>query len=207
MAEQPPAERTPVALSLPIAGRPVERADAARNRRKILTAAAGIVSRAGITALSLDEVARVAGVGVGTVYRRFGDRAGLIFALLDEEERQFQSAFMQGPPPLGPGGPPAERVRAFLHALVDRVEAQRELLVAAETSSPTARFTSGPYTIYHIHLVTLLGLARPGVDAHFVAAALLAPLSATFLTFQRRERGFAVDAIKAGLDDLLGLGL
>jgi hypothetical protein len=55
--------------------------------------------------------------------------------------------------------------------------------------------------------VTLLAQARPGTNAHFVAAALLAPVSATFLSFQRRERGLPVEEIKAGLDDLLTLGL
>ena len=55
------------------------------------------------------EVAAAAGVGVGTLYRRFGDRSGLAYALIDERERAFQSAFIEGPSPLGPG---AERVRS-----------------------------------------------------------------------------------------------
>ncbi|MFD0487880.1 TetR/AcrR family transcriptional regulator [Saccharopolyspora spinosporotrichia] len=89
---------------LPIIGqRPTERADAARNRRKILLAASRLIAENGAEHLSLDEVADAAQVGVGTVYRRFRDRAGLVQSLLDERERQFQEAFMQGPPPLGPG--------------------------------------------------------------------------------------------------------
>lgn len=208
MSETPPAAHVRVPVVLPNGGPPVvERADAARNRRKILAAAAHIVAADGVGGLSVDEVARVAGVGVGTVYRRFGDRSGLIFALLDEEERRFQAAFMHGQPPLGPGGSPAERARAFLHALVDRVESQLELLALAETSSPTARFSSGPYAIHHTHLSTLLAQARPAINASFVAAALLAPVSATLISFQRREHGLTTEAIKAGLDDLLGLAM
>src|SRR5690606_40488482 len=91
---------------------PAERADAARNRRRILAAASEIVATRGASSLSLDEVARAAGVGVGTVYRRFGDRAGLVSALVDEREVEFQAAFMNGPPPLGPGAPPEQRLRA-----------------------------------------------------------------------------------------------
>ncbi|GAB1644480.1 TetR/AcrR family transcriptional regulator [Krasilnikovia sp. MM14-A1259] len=193
---------------LPIAGQPVlERADAARNRRRMLGAAARIIATDGVKALTLDEVAKAAGVGTGTAYRRFGDRAGLIFALLDEEELQFQTAFMCGPAPLGPGAPAPERIRAFLHALVDRIASQLEMLLAAETSSARARFRSGPYTIYHTHLATLVAQACPGVDQHFVAAALLAPVSATQLSYQIEDRGLATDVIKSGLDDLLHLNL
>lgn len=114
---------------------PTERADAARNRRKILDAAARLVAAEGAAGLSLDLVAKAADVGVGTVYRRFGDRAGLVFALLEDRERRFREK-LDGPPPLGPGAPPGLRVRAFLHALVDLVEEQRELLLLAEASSP-----------------------------------------------------------------------
>ena len=198
----------PATPGLPVVGQPpAERVDAARNRRKILDAAARILREHGSQALSFDELSRAAGVGVGTVYRRFGDRAGLVFALLDEGEREFQESFLHGPPPLGPGASAADRIHAFLHALVDRIEAQVDLLLVAETSAPHARYRSGPYSLYHTHLVTLLAQARPGTNAHFVAAALLAPVSATFLSFQRRERGLPVEEIKAGLDDLLTLGL
>ena len=57
------------------------------------------------SAVSMDDVARAACVGTGTLYRRFGDRAGLALALLDEHTRAFQDALIAGPPPLGPGAP------------------------------------------------------------------------------------------------------
>ena len=82
---------------------PRERADAARNRARILEAAADLVAERGIDAVSMEDVARAACVGTGTLYRRFGDRAGLALALLDEQTRDFQNALISGPPPLGPG--------------------------------------------------------------------------------------------------------
>ncbi|RLU89267.1 TetR family transcriptional regulator [Streptomyces griseocarneus] len=190
---------------MPPAGKATpERADAARNRRRILDAATRIVARHGVQELTVDLVAGEAGIGVGTIYRRFGDRAGLVFALLDEHERGFQREFMTGPPPLGPGAEPTARVRAFLHALADRVAAQFELILAAEASAPGARYRSGPYGVYHTHLVTLLTQARPpGTDARFLADALLAPLSAPLMDHQRQVRGMTAQDIKAGLDDLL----
>lgn len=190
--------------SLPVVGQAItERADAARNRQKILSAANRMLAAEGAEALSLDEVARVAGVGIGTVYRRFGDRAGLVGALVDERERQFQAAFMTGPPPVGPGAPPAERLRAFLHALVDRIEEQRELLLLGETPSPSSRFQTGPYQMRHIHLVTLLQELIPGAEIHYLADVLLAPLAPSFLNYQREVRGLPVQRIKDGLDQLL----
>lgn len=191
-------------MELPIAGTaPAERADAARNRQKILRAAARLVAGRGIGSLTMDEVAAAAGVGVGTVYRRFGDRGGLAQALLDEQERQFQRAFLFGPPPLGPGAPPGERVRSFLHAFVDRLAEQATLLVVAETSTPTARFASGAYRLHHAHLAALLAQARPGTDAHFLADALLAPLAAAQFVHQHCDNAMSIDRIKAGLDELL----
>lgn len=190
--------------SLPLIGQAaVERADAARNRTALLAAAQRILTESGVAGLSMDRVAQDACVGVGTVYRRFGDRAGLIYALLDETEQQWQAAFLSGPPPLGPGAPPITRLRAFLHGYVDRMETEVDLHALAELSRPTARYRVGAYRIGHTHLVTLLnGAGVPG-DAAYLADALLAQLAAGLLIHQRRELGFGVDRIKAGLDRLL----
>ena len=59
------------------------RADAERNRAKILAAAAEVFAERGLDA-TLDEVAAAAGVGVGTVYRRFPDKDALIAALFED---------------------------------------------------------------------------------------------------------------------------
>src|SRR3954468_15896703 len=64
------------------------RADAERNRRKLLDAAAELFARKGL-AVGLDEIARHAGVGVGTAYRRFPDKEQLIEALFDDRLEQI----------------------------------------------------------------------------------------------------------------------
>ncbi|WP_327092264.1 TetR/AcrR family transcriptional regulator [Nonomuraea sp. NBC_01738] len=175
-----------------------ERIDAARNRAKILAAAAEIVATAGMEGLAMADVAAASGVGVGTLYRRFGDRSGLAYALIDEQERAFQQAFLTGPPPLGPGALAIERVRAFLHALTDRTFAQLDLLLMAETAGQFARF-GGAYAAYHQHLVVLITQIRPEADAGFLADALLAPTAANLVA----HRGRPAAAVKAGLDALL----
>ncbi|MFC3451400.1 TetR/AcrR family transcriptional regulator [Amycolatopsis speibonae] len=188
---------------LPIAGSgPVERADAARNRQKIVRAAAKLVAAKGIDGLALDEVAAEAGVGIGTVYRRFPDKGALAQALLDENEREFQEAFIGGPPPLGPGAPPKERLKAFTDAYVDRLETHGELLMVAETETPMARFVTGAYRLHHSHLVSLISEIEPDVDAHFRADAILAPLAAAQYVYQR-QNGMTPKQIKTGLQELL----
>lgn len=179
-----------------------ERSDAARNRAKILAAAAGIVAVHGVEGLSMAEVAAAAGVGVGTLYRRFGDRSGLAYALIDDRERAFQAAFLEGPPPLGPGAEPRERVRAFLHALADRTVEQLDLLLMADSAAPLSRF-GGAYAAHHGHLAMLVARLRPGADAACLADALLAPLAAPLVAYRTRECGIGLDRVKAALDVLV----
>src|SRR5215210_1729049 len=111
--------------------RPRERADAARNRERILAAAGELVAESGIECVSMEDVARAACVGTGTLYRRFGDRAGLAFALLDQQTREFQNALIAGPPPLGPGVGARERLRAFGEGYLELLETRSALMLAA----------------------------------------------------------------------------
>ena len=64
------------------------RADAARNRARLLAAAKEVFAARGLDA-TMDEVARRAGVGVGTAYRRFRNRDDLIAALFEERLDEF----------------------------------------------------------------------------------------------------------------------
>lgn len=83
----------PNLVRLPVAGRdevPPERADAARNRARILSAARRLLGRRPIHEICMDELAKAAGVGKGTLYRRFADRSSLCHALLDDGERELQ---------------------------------------------------------------------------------------------------------------------
>jgi AcrR family transcriptional regulator len=180
-----------MALPLPLAppaAPPSERADAARNRERILVAATALVDERGIEAVSMDEVARAACVGTGTLYRRFGDRAGLALALLDEHTRAFQDALIRGPAPLGPGAPARERLLAFGEGYIDLLERHAGLLVEA---SPAGSEGSGPYQLYATHLAILLGEAAPDLDAEYTAHALLAVLAPGHHVLWRRGFGWS----------------
>ncbi|MBX9423989.1 MULTISPECIES: TetR/AcrR family transcriptional regulator [Streptomyces] len=191
---------------LPTVGAPVpERADAARNRRKILDAAARIVAEDGPEAVTMNQVAHASGIGVGTVYRRFGDVSQLLWALLDDRERQFQEAYMSGPPPLGPGASAAERLDAFLDALVDRVGEQRAILLAAHSAAPRARYLSGAYRVMHTHVALLIGSLRPGSDSTLLAHLVLAAFSPDLMHHLSVDQELSADRLKAGARELLRL--
>ena len=90
---------------LPVGVPHAERADAVRNRRHLLATARDMLADEGADTLTMDALAQRAGLGKGTVFRRFGTRAGIFQALLDDDERTFQEQVLSGPPPLGPGAP------------------------------------------------------------------------------------------------------
>jgi AcrR family transcriptional regulator len=157
---------------------PKERADAARNREKILAAAARLFQRHGVAGVSMDQIAAEAGVGKGTLFRRFGDKSGLAVALLGDRERDLQQAVITGPPPLGPDAPADTRLVAFVEAYARFLEANLDLVHLSETASPGARYRIGAYRFWHRHVTILLAKARPDLDADYLAHAILAPLAA-----------------------------
>ncbi|MEV7770243.1 helix-turn-helix domain-containing protein [Kitasatospora sp. NPDC086791] len=165
---------------------PKERADAARNRAAVLEAAAGLFAELGVDAVSMDQVAAAAGVGKGTLFRRFGDKSGLAVALLDARERELQEAILHGPPPLGPGAPAAERLTAFLDAYLDYLLEHLALVRMSETATPGARYRIGAYRFWHRHLAILLATAP---DPEHTAHALLAALAADHVAALLPELG------------------
>jgi AcrR family transcriptional regulator len=162
---------------------PAERADAARNRARVLAAAAELFrSREDPRAVTMDDVARAAGVGRATLYRRYPDVASIAEALLGEHERELQEQLMRGAPPLGPGAPPAERLTAFYAAMVEHLDRHLPLLLAIDAGA--ARFEVGSYGFWRAHVRSLLvDAAVPGPDA--LADVLLAPLAAEVFCHQR----------------------
>jgi AcrR family transcriptional regulator len=187
--------------SLPIAGARRERADAARNRARVLEAARELFAERGAANVTMEDVAKRAGVAKGTLFHRFGDRSGLAQALVDEHERALQDAILHGPPPLGPGAPPRERLTAFLDALIDLLERHGDWLYASETGRPQARYTTGAYEAWRAHAALLL--SQMGVEDDALAHLLLAPLGAELWVHLRDARGLSAERLRASLHTLI----
>lgn len=178
---------------------PPERADAARNRQRILDAAEGLFATQDPAAVTMGDIARAAGVGRATLYRRYPDPGSVARALLDEHERELQAELISGEPPLGPGAPPAERLGAFYAAMVDLLDRHLHLVLGAETGS--ARFATGAYGFWRLHVRTLLVEADlPDPDA--LVDSLLAPLAPEVYRYQRDLLGLQPGVIADGLGGL-----
>ncbi|NLG55477.1 MAG: helix-turn-helix transcriptional regulator [Rhodococcus sp.] len=174
---------------------PQERGDAARNRRRLLDAAALLVAERGVDAVTMDALACRAGVGKGTVFRRFGSRAGLMLALLDHSEHELQQGFMFGPPPLGPGAEPIERLVAYGLARLALVEVQGDVMRAAE-DSPQSRFSAPARAVSLTHIVRLLEDAGVDGDLQLLALSLSATLDASLVLHEVRDLGIPMVRIE-----------
>jgi AcrR family transcriptional regulator len=145
--------------------------------------------------VTMEQVAAAAGVGKGTLYRRYPDVASIAQALLDEHERGLQEALLDGPPPLGPGAPPAERLAAFYRAMVELLERHGHVALAGETGE--ARYRTGAYGAWSLHVEALLSEAGLG-GSRALVDALLAPLAPDVFAHQRAG-GLSAPQIAADL--------
>jgi AcrR family transcriptional regulator len=161
---------------------PAERADAARNRRLLLAAAREIIAGEGADKLTMDGLAERAGLGKGTVFRRFRTRAGIFQALLDDDERAFQQQVLFGPPPLGPGAPPLDRLIAYGRARIDFLIGHRE--IARATLDGRERVPAGSTPMSREHIRFLLGEICLGpADLDVLATQLTAALDGPLLLY------------------------
>jgi AcrR family transcriptional regulator len=189
-------------VELPVLGVAVvrERADAARNRLRVLAAAERLFAQRGVDGVTMDDIAAAAGVGKGTLYRRFVDKGGLAVALLDQRERELQQQILTGPPPLGPGTGPARRLAAFITGYLVFLDGQLELVLLSETSTPGARLRTGAHGFWRQHCRYLFGQAgAPQADlrADLLLAGLAADQVRHWLHDQHHDLHELADALSA----------
>lgn len=187
---------------LPLADAPTpERADAARNREALLRAATELIGECGdVSAVTMDAVAARAGVGKGTVFRRFDSREGLMAALVNRIETEWQGRVLFGVPPLGPGAPPLDRLLAFGHSRLELNLTQARLIEAAGRAGARS-YAAESFAAMHVrYLLDELGVRG---DLGYLAAALLAPLEATILVQQTENDQLPFDRVRDGWDDLV----
>lgn len=190
-----------VSRALPLAGAPpAERADAARNREALLRAAAELIDHCSVENVTMDAVAQRAGVGKGTVFRRFESREGLMAALLDHSESAWQARVISGPPPLGPGAPPLDRLLAFGHSRIETTLTHAALIRAAGVAGSRA-YAAAAFAAMHVRY--LLGQLDVHGDLGYLATALLAPLEIPILEQQLGLEERPIESVRAGWDDLV----
>jgi AcrR family transcriptional regulator len=133
----------PKKKSLPPARKP--RADAKRNRERILEAAREVFTRDGATA-SLDDIARRSGVGNATLYRHFPTRDDLIEAVYRSEVEKLAAAERRFAATL----PPLEALRAWMMLFIDHVAAKALIIPAMDTvAGGSMRMIEGSRPLIH----------------------------------------------------------
>ncbi|BCW80617.1 TetR/AcrR family transcriptional regulator [Arthrobacter sp. NicSoilC5] len=180
-----------------------ERSDAARNRERLLLAARELIEQGGAAALTMDRLAEQAGVGKGTVFRRFGSRAGLMLTLLNDSEAAFQARFLFGPPPLGPGAPPLDRLIAFGTERIAYVVEYGDLVLAAGNAS-RGKFEVPAAALWDRHVEMLLregGMDSP--EPWLMAGSLNATLDPERLLHLIREDGVTRERLATSWRDLV----
>jgi AcrR family transcriptional regulator len=209
MIEPPPIhleEHTHAGPELIDPGR--ERRDAAEHRQQILKAATRLFAERGVQTVTMDDVARAAGVGKGTLYRRYADKGLLCLAVLHACWRHFQDEVADELARNADRLSPLARLDLFLARLVAWNEAHVDWLSAiADAAGGEHRggLCRGPLFqwTHEISADLLAQAAQQGEasieDPVYLADVLLAALNVDLYLYQRRVRGYSPEQIHRGL--------
>ena len=200
MDSHQPAERSPERH---------QRSDARENRRQILAAAKRLFATQGIESTSMQEIARAAGVGQGTLYRHFADKGDLCHALVKEDLAAFRErvgAVMADTQALPS---PLARLEILIVEKIGVTEGHLPVLAAMQDAAVASRRPfRGPFdTWVHEHIVTLLGQAVAQgevapLDVVFTADAIVAALVPPHYRYLRYELGYSSERISVGMRHL-----
>jgi AcrR family transcriptional regulator len=170
------------------ASQPRRRADALRNHDRVLDAADALFAASDAPALvTMDDVAKTAGVGKGTLFRAFGDRSGLVSAAWSRRYAPLRDALTERRHPFDDATSARDQILALADAIA-RVKLDNWHLALAAEESPAGSLTSPSYTAAHTALMKMLDLDRvqrttvPGrAPSHWTAHAVLAVLRADLI--------------------------
>lgn len=189
-----------------------ERRDAAENRALLLATAERLFAEKGVAAVKMAEIAATAGVGKGTLYRRFSNKGELCLGLMDTRLRAFQDVQLAKMRELTAAGASyLEQLAHFLEALVTFTAEHMPLLCEVQQYSQSMdegeveRPHYWQYMTVHglLQRAVRAGEMRPEVDVAYTAEALLAPLNAQTFRFQLEQLAFTPARIQAGLRGLV----
>jgi AcrR family transcriptional regulator len=176
------------------------RADAKRNRERILEIAKDAFTRDGASA-SLDDIARRSGVGNATLYRHFPTRDDLIEAVYRNEVERLAAAEQRFATTM----PPIEALRAWMLLFIDHVS-QKKLIISVMDTVPggSMRLMEGSRSLIHSTFVTSVqraiasGDLRADTDPNDFVRALVGVFHTTALPGWEQSARRLVDILIAG---------
>jgi AcrR family transcriptional regulator len=176
------------------------RADAERNRERILKMAKEVFTRDGAAA-SLDEIARLSGIGNATLYRHFPTRDELIGAVYRSEVEKLAAAEQRFAATM----PPIEALRAWMFLFIDHVDSKRLIIPAMDTvAGGSMRLIEGSRTLIHTAFVASVqraiasGDLRPDTNPEDFVRALVGVFHTTALPGWEASARRLVDILIAG---------
>ena len=189
-----------------------ERRDAAENRQLILVAASRLFAQHGVESVCMSEIAKAAGVGKGTLYRRFSSKGELCLALLDSELRQFQNDVIQAfQSQVQNDISVCQRLNWFVEQVVHFTCSHLPLMVEiSEAGSESAvQDVNQPHFWMEMtvkgHLLQMQesGEIPADIDLDYMASAILAPLDARILKIHTHQRGYSHSQISSGIQTII----
>lgn len=188
-----------------------ERRDAAENRQHILAAARRLFAERGIDQTSMNEIARAAGVGPGTLYRRFDHKGQLCEALVFDDLQVFCARVEQTLEQEGARALALAQLGWLLDELLKMTEGHFPLLAAIQEAAVSPRrkehFKFPFYAWLNRQLIQLLtravaqGEVAP-LNVEVTADAIQAATAPPLLAYQAEQRGLTHEQIGAALRHL-----
>jgi AcrR family transcriptional regulator len=182
---------------------PKKRADAQRNTEALLHAAMTVFARDGVDA-GVRQIAKEAGVGLGTVYRHFPQRSDLIIAVFRREVDACAEAAVA----LAAEYPPGEALARWMQRFVDFISAKRGLAAALHSGdaayAPLPNYFNErlrPAMRMLLSAAQAAGEVRPGVDPDDLltaVASLCGPRPGTDPEHPRRMVALLIDGLRSG---------
>jgi AcrR family transcriptional regulator len=181
-----------------------ERKDAIEYRRIILQKAQLLFTEYGVDGVTMHQIAKSAGIGQGTLYRRYAHKGELCQDLMKESSQHLCDA-IQSCLDHNKHLPVKERLAMALEICLDFIEKHYDWLISIQAPTCEARlsliYQSPLYCFMHNVFNKLLIEAAPSSneiseDAAFKADTMLAFMNPGLYLFMRRERGYSKDEIK-----------
>lgn len=190
-----------------------ERRDATKNRERLVAAARALFAERGVEAVTMAEIAQAAGVGKGTLYRRFANKGELCLLLLDENLRSHEEEMLALLHRLAQEDVPfLARLEHFFGHVAAFTDHHMALLSEVQRAGITPALAEIDPPYFRFQRMTVGGLLRAAqavgeidtsLDVEMLIDLLLAPLTPPYFLYLRERRGYSVERIGEFLGQLV----
>ncbi len=173
------------------------RADAIKNRERLIATARRLFAEHGVEAVSMTAIAEAAGVGKGTLYRHFENKGVLTQVLLDSHQRELQERTLERL--RSTPGQPADNLHWFLTQVVEFVDEYAEMLCIGVQASGLTTLTHPAHIWWRLTIRGLLERLGTVGDLDYATDTLYIMLDAHVVYYQRASQGYSLGQVIEGI--------